>query len=93
MAQRIVDDALNTVNANIRNFTTGKQKDNPGAKDTAEGYKLVGDSIMKTLKGTKSAAQIIDNRSGISGEKIIRWVNDYERRKRKKGKRICTTIR
>ena len=83
-AQRIVDDALGTINTNIKNFTVGMQKNNPNAKTIAEGYKTARDGIMQTLKNVKSASQIIDNRSGISGQRIIRWVNEYEQRKRKK---------
>lgn len=84
-AQDIVDNALNTIDSNIKRLTETKIKVMPQSKEEAEIYKLFRGQIVEQLKKFKSASQVIDYRDTIDPRRINEMVNfEYNRRKLKK---------
>lgn len=74
-AQSIVDDALNTVNANISNASPGGRlfnEDRSGAlaKERRRIYAFIGEQLVNGLKTYPTAGDIINKREKFSGNEI-----------------------
>lgn len=74
-AQSIVDDALNTVNANISNASPGGRlfnEDRSGAlaKERRRIYAFIGEQLINGLKTYPTAGDIINKREKFSGNEI-----------------------
>lgn len=86
-AQNIINDALNTINANIELITYGRGKGQSGAEEKVELYKSVAQKIIEQVHNAKSASQIIDSREGIDPDVIVRWVDQQMLVKEKRRRR------
>ena len=74
-AQSIVDDALNTVNANISNASPGGRlfnEDRSGAlaKERRRIYAFIGEQLINGLKTYPTAGDIINKREKFAGDEI-----------------------
>lgn len=76
-AQNIVDDALNTINANIRRFSTGELGQLSSSKEMVEIYTNFGNQIRSQLDKFTKASEIIDYRDKISTERITQMASRW----------------
>lgn len=83
-AQRIVDDALNTINANIKLLTSPPRNRILDSAEEAKIYSDFGKQIEEQLKKFTKASEIIDYRDIISTRRIRQEVSNwlYMRKKR-----------
>ena len=89
-AESIREDAIGTVNGNIRNAETQMQK-NPDSKSIwesrIEAYEETGRQLKNTLEKITSAKQIIDQRKYLSPSYVnqaAEKIEEMQKRKRKK---------
>lgn len=88
-AQNIVDDALNTINANIKNLSAGNARSQlSDSKELVEIYTNFGNQIKGQLEKFTKASEVIDYRSNITGERIIRMANGWLLQRKNKRRRV-----
>lgn len=87
-AQNIVDDALNTINANIKNLSAGDARQLSDSKELVEIYTNFGNQIKSQLEKFTKASEVIDYRSNITGERIIRMANGWLLQRKNKRQRL-----
>lgn len=89
-AEQIRDDAIGTVNANIKLAKERMDKVSGSSKkvyeETIDAYKEVGRQLKEELQKITSASTMIDRRNSFSGNRINQLATRYQEYQRKKKK-------
>lgn len=84
-ARQIIDDAIRTVNANIKlvqaNIERTKKKPSGAFHREMDTLTQIGDSLVKALKTYKSAGDLIDRRGQFEPKRIIDLINNINMQK------------
>lgn len=84
-ARQIIDDAIRTVNANIKlvqaNIERTKEKPSGAFHREMDTLTQVGESLVKALKTYKNAGDLIDRRGQFESRRIINLIDNINMQK------------